>query len=260
MRITCIRCSSSRSGSSSRWLARARNDPFSPRLSTQYIARSAHKLLELDDKYKFLRGSNKTVLELGASPGGWTQVCLERLRKGKVIAVDLKPLDGRVTGHEKAQKGALVEILGDAREQSVLDRIQGELATLEGGTVDIVLSDMLANTTGNSLQDTQASLDLCELVYSLAERYLVRASPPNRDDPPEWQVQPDASSNTTGKAKREVYTGTLIMKILQSNEADVFRKNVLSKSFRHVKWEKPASSRNESKEGFLVCRGFQCRS
>ena len=234
--------SSRHSASSARWLARASRDPFRTSKAgsnnsangatgdvKQYVARSAHKLLELDSMYKGLLKPGKVILDLGAAPGGWTQVCLDKLSgRGKVVAVDLNELDSRVLGDARASQ--LTAIQGDMRLESTLQEIE---QVLDGTRVNIVLSDMLANQTGNSIVDAQASLDLCEHVIHLATLYM---------EP--WRAG-------------ESEVGTVIMKVLQSNLADEWRRDVVQRRFRNVKWEKPEASRKESKEGYLVCRGYR---
>lgn len=248
------------SASSSRWLARARSDPYSVTrgaapgapgatsdagISAPLIARSAHKLVELDDKYHFIkRGLN--ILDLGASPGGWTQICLQKLKKkGRIIAVDLLDLDARLSNHENLQF-----IKGDLRDETTLAQLDkavqqiprpylssddsvlqpapanvSEVPLLPAATVDIILSDMLGNTSGNSLRDNQTSLDLCDLVVGISQRYL-RSGP----------------------------QGLLLFKILQSAEADEWRKSKLEKIFNKVSHFKPKSSRKESKEIYMICK------
>lgn len=224
----------SRSGSSSRWLARARSDPFRPTFSSDsddgpaslYVARSAYKLVQLDDKHRFLRpGCN--VLELGAAPGGWSQVCTERMKsEGKIVAIDLLELDPRVAAAGQEKDSILHFIRGDIREPHVQETIDRACR----GRVDVVLSDMLANTTGNSTADSASSLELCQLVFGLAERYLQRDSDRG---------------------------GTMVVKLLQSGEADDWRKSVLQNAFRSVKIVKPTASRAESREQYIVARGLR---
>lgn len=234
MRACSASLTKSRSGSSTRWLARARADPFRPTFSVEsdvgpsslYVARSAHKLAQLDDKHHFLR-PGYTVLELGAAPGGWSQVCLDRLKgKGKIIAIDLLELDPRVLAVGQEKGSMLRFIRGDVREPITQEAIN---RASSGGRVDVVLSDMLGNTKGNSTADAATSLELCELVLELARRYM--------------QPKPEQSA------------GTMIVKILQSGEADEWRRKV-SRLFESVKVVKPAASRQESREQYIIARGM----
>lgn len=216
------------SASSSRWVARARSDPFRASsgadVGALYVARSAHKLIELDSKHHFLK-PGKTILDLGASPGGWTQVCLDRLRnRGRVVGVDLLDLDSSV-----AARPHLHFIQGDLRHPDTLaklDNVLHETNATEGPPqVDVVLSDMLGNTSGNDVRDSQTSLDLCELVVDVSQRYLT-------SDP----------------------EGTVVFKIFQSQDAAQWKKDKLEKMFAKISIVKPISSRKESREVYYVCK------
>jgi 23S rRNA (uridine2552-2'-O)-methyltransferase len=245
MHITsCLAAAKKTSASSSRWLARARADPFRhsktsssagttkahPRpselqhaLSASYVSRSAHKLVELEAKYRFLKRGSK-ILDLGAAPGGWTQVCLDRLDgKGRVIGVDLLDLDTRI-----ASRPDLHFIKGDLREAETLALLDAAVidanTTEEAPHVNVVLSDMLGNTTGNTLRDSQTSLELCDLVVEISQRYLTYGD------------------------------GTVIFKIFQSGDADAWRKEKLEKLFKKISIFKPFSSRKESREVYYVCK------
>lgn len=231
MRLSLRYLTNKRSPSSSRWLQRSRNDPFRTNKATSdtaenYVSRSAHKLLALDHKYRFLK-PGATIVELGAAPGGWCQIAMKRMRgQGNLIAVDLLPLDNRVaTG--RAAEGVLHHIQGDIRSPETRDNI---LQLTNGRPADVVMSDMLANTSGNMLRDQQSSLDLCQIAYDLAMELLER---------------PSAASHNSA---------TLIMKILQSPEAAMFARDTLTKSFHNVKWEKPMASATASSEMYLVCQ------
>ncbi|SPO39871.1 related to MRM2 - mitochondrial rRNA methyl transferase [Pseudozyma flocculosa] len=325
-----VRLASSKKGSSARYLARQRNDiyvkgrqqgstSFGPKArrgtpigfddfldhadepasadvlgasSAGYISRSAFKLVQLDDRYRFLRG-NKVVVDLGAAPGGWTQVIVERLRRnskgGKrraassgddALSDDTQPLDrGRATGKVFALdilpmlpiEGATT-LQGDFLDPSVQERLKqlviagdsrspndkeadvkgheegaAEPSRRRRGFVDIVVSDMMANTTGNPVADTEASLELCRaaLGFALATLKVDREPPSRGDDKRSPSPPPSASSSV------------LVIKYFMSAEADRFRKQELERHFRFVKAEKMDASRKESREQFWVCRGFR---
>lgn len=116
------------------------------RETEHYVSRSAYKLIELDDKYRFLkRGIAKglQVVDLGASPGGWTQVVLERIPKGgHVFAADLLDLDYRVAMQDPK---ALTLFKGDFNDQAFQQELQASLdaGAEEGAKVDVILSDMM---------------------------------------------------------------------------------------------------------------------
>lgn len=246
------RHTSSRSGSSSQWLARQGSDPFvksrqsshpKDAPTTSYVARSAFKLLELQQKTHLLR-PGMTVVDLGAAPGGWVQAAHPalfpkgdrgRARRGRILALDLLPL------HKSVQEMDGVEFV----QGDFLDPVtQGALMDLlprGGGGVDLVLSDMLANLSGNPLRDAQLSLDLCQAALQFA---LLHLSP-----------SPPASKAVEGgkKVKSPV---RLVMKALRSELSPEFEQE-LKGYFASVNWIKPQSSRPESREGFWVCRGLK---
>ncbi|KAJ9477609.1 rRNA methyltransferase 2, mitochondrial [Pseudozyma hubeiensis] len=267
-----VRCASSkRGGSSSRYMQRQKTDvyvkqrtqPKSPTKQNQddhvsasssgYVARSAFKLLQLDDRYKFLR-PGRVIVDLGAAPGGWSQAIVERTRSrtiGKVFALDLLPVVG-IEGVTSIQGDFL-----DVDTQERLRRMVADaaLGSADGndddkqseGFVDVVVSDMMANTTGNPITDTEASLELCRAATDFAirtlkhDRHLLRSQ--------------ERKSPISLASKSSV----LVMKYFMSHEADSFRKQVLEKNFHFVKAEKMEASRKESREQFWICIGFKGR-
>ena len=157
---TRLRTAKGRSKASQRWLERQLNDPY-VRAARQggLRSRSAFKLMELDDKYRLLRRGAR-VLDLGAAPGGWTQVATKRTApNGQVVAVDLLPMD---------QIPGATLIQGDFGDESVE---AAALAAL-GGTADLVLSDMAPNTTGHGATDHLRIMALAELALDTARKAL----------------------------------------------------------------------------------------
>ena len=137
------------------------NDEFVKRAQREgYRSRAAYKLMEIDDREKLIR-PDMTVVDLGAAPGSWTQVVIERLKgKGRVIALDLLEM----------QPMAGVEFLqGDFREQGVLARLEEMLG---GGQADLVISDMAPNMSGVGLVDQAKILHLAELALEFALQWL----------------------------------------------------------------------------------------
>jgi 23S rRNA (uridine2552-2'-O)-methyltransferase len=155
-----LRTAKGRSKASQRWLERQLNDPY-VRAARQggLRSRSAFKLMELDDKYRLLRRGAR-VLDLGAAPGGWTQVATKRTApNGRVVAVDLlamEPIPGATL------------IQGDFSDESVE---AAALAAL-GGTVDLIFSDMAPNTTGHGTTDHLRIMALAELALDTALKVL----------------------------------------------------------------------------------------
>jgi 23S rRNA (uridine2552-2'-O)-methyltransferase len=125
-----------------------------------YRSRAAYKLIEIDDRDRLLHPGD-TVVDLGAAPGGWSQVATRRMQgKGRVLALDLLPMDG-LAGVEFIQ--------GDFREQCVLDRLE---KILRGECADLVLSDIAPNMSGVPLSDQARVLHLAELGLDFCRRWL----------------------------------------------------------------------------------------
>jgi 23S rRNA (uridine2552-2'-O)-methyltransferase len=150
-----------RKTSSGRWKQRQARDPFVRRAQAEgWRSRAAFKLMEIDDKERLLR-RGAVVVDLGAAPGGWSQVAAQRVGDGgRVIAVDLldmEPLPG------------VEYIQGDFTDESVLNRVE---VLLGGRKADLVLSDMAPNISGNWSVDQPRAMHLAELVLESAGRLL----------------------------------------------------------------------------------------
>ncbi|WP_010598354.1 23S rRNA (uridine(2552)-2'-O)-methyltransferase RlmE [Rickettsiella massiliensis] len=151
----------SRSKSSARWLKQHFNDPFVKRAQQEGLrSRSAYKLLELQEKYKLIK-PGMTVVDLGAAPGGWSQVVTRFVGKlGKVYALDILAMPGLPD----------VDFLqGDFREESVLHAL---LARIPEQKADLILSDMAPNLSGNRSIDQPRAMYLAELVLDFGQRVL----------------------------------------------------------------------------------------
>ena len=207
-----IRAKGLKSGSV-RWLERQLNDPYVAQAKAKgYRSRAAFKLIELDDKFHFLK-RDACVVDLGAAPGGWSQAARARIGPGgRVIAadiLDIEPLAG-------------VEAMKlDLTSASALDRIRAAVA----GEADLVLTDMAAPTTGNRATDRLRTAALFELALEVAEAVL------------------KPGGGVIGK----VFQGGLAPDLL----------NRLKQEFRTVRHAKPAASRAESVELYLVALGFR---
>lgn len=155
---TRVKTAKGRRLSSTRWLERQLNDPYVLKAQEEgYRSRAAYKLKEIDDRYHFLKKGSR-VVDLGATPGGWTQVAVERTQ-AKVISVDLVEMTP-IPGAEF--------ILGDFTEEETLQKI---LSVLEG-KVDVVLSDMAAPSTGHRKTDHLKIIGLVEIALDFAEQVL----------------------------------------------------------------------------------------
>jgi 23S rRNA (uridine2552-2'-O)-methyltransferase len=202
--------------SSKLWLERQLNDPYVAKAKAEgYRSRAAFKLIEIDDKYRFLK-SGLTVVDLGAAPGGWSQIAAKRVGaadgKGKVVAIDLLEMP-EIPGVTFAQLDFLAE---DAPEK---------LIAMMGGRADVVLSDMAANTTGHRKTDQLRMVGLVETAAAFAAEVL---------NP----------------------RGTFIAKVFQSG-ADAQLLAQLKRDFASVRHVKPASSRQDSSERYVLAIGFR---
>mgnify|MGYP000781576535 FL=1 len=155
-----VKTSKYRDKSSNKWLARQLNDPYvaeSKRLG--YRSRAAFKLIQLDEKYKFL-GKGKRIVDLGCAPGGWTQVAVMRNKgAGKVVGIDIletQPVEGATL------------IQQDFTEDEAAEKLK----ILLDGEADIVMSDMAANTTGHQQTDHLRTIALVEIAYTFAKEVL----------------------------------------------------------------------------------------
>ena len=149
-----LRSTRKRSGASQRWLTRQLNDPYVAGAKAQgWRSRAAFKLMELDDRFRLIRAGAR-VVDLGAAPGGWTQVALQRGAE-TVVAVDLLPINA-LTG--------VVAVRGDFTDPTVAQEVR---AALEGGA-DLVVSDMAPNTTGHAATDHLRIVALAEAALDFA--------------------------------------------------------------------------------------------
>ena len=160
---TRVKTARGRTASSNRWLQRQLNDPYVAEARRRgYRSRAAFKLLQLDDQFRFLKPGAR-VVDLGAAPGGWTQVAVERTRPGKgggaVIGIDITPVE--------PVAGATV-LAKDFYD----DDAPALLTNLLGGPADVVLSDMAASATGDTQVDHLRIMGLAEAAHDFARQVL----------------------------------------------------------------------------------------
>jgi 23S rRNA (uridine2552-2'-O)-methyltransferase len=203
-----------RSKTSQNWLREHFNDPYVKMAQKDgYRSRASYKLLEIQEKDRILRPGN-TVIDLGAAPGGWSQVTSRVLGdKGRLIASDILEMDSIPD---------VTFIQGDFTEDSVLAQI---LEAVGNHPVDLVISDMAPNMSGVKLADQARAMYLCELALDLAGQVL----------------RPG---------------GDFLIKIFQGEGFDVYHKQVRT-MFDKVQMRKPLSSRDRSREQYLLARGFR---
>jgi 23S rRNA (uridine2552-2'-O)-methyltransferase len=201
--------------SSKLWLERQLNDPYVAKARREgYRSRAAFKLVEIDDKYRLLK-PGMTVVDLGAAPGGWSQIAAKRVgapEKGKVIAIDLLEM-GEIVGVTFAQMDFL-----DADAPA-------KLIAMMGGRAGVVMSDMAASTTGHRKTDQLRIIGLVEAAAHFAGEVLNPG-------------------------------GAFLAKVFQSGaEAELLAQ--LKRDFATVRHVKPASSRQDSSERYVLATGFR---
>jgi 23S rRNA (uridine2552-2'-O)-methyltransferase len=202
-----------KSASSRRWLTRQLNDPYVARAKRQgYRSRAAFKLAEIDDKHRIIK-SGARVVDLGAAPGGWTQVARKRAgAHGRVVAIDLLDIEP-ITGVDFV---AMDFLAPDAP-----DRLKAML----GGPADLVLSDMAANATGHRQTDHLKIMALVEVAAAFASEVLAPG-------------------------------GAFIAKVIQGGTEGMLL-GTLKRDFATVKHVKPAASRADSAELYVLATGFR---
>jgi 23S rRNA (uridine2552-2'-O)-methyltransferase len=215
-----VKTAKRRKASSTRWLERQLNDPYVAKARAEgYRARSAYKLIEIDDRYHLLRPGDR-VIDLGAVPGGWSQVAAERVKsvegRGQVVAIDLLDMEALPD----------VDFLRlDFMDASAPGRLR---AMLRGGRADVVLSDMAAPTTGHRQTDHLRTTLLGERAADFAVSVL----------------------KPGGHFVAKVFQGGAGSELLAA----------LKRHFASVHHVKPPASRSGSVELYLVAKGFRGRA
>lgn len=203
-----------RSKSSGRWLQEHFHDEYVKMAQAQgWRSRAVFKLIEIQEKDRIIKpGMN--IVDLGAAPGGWSQYARRIVaKKDRVIALDILPM-------EPLENVDFIQ--GDFRESSVLEELQTILA---GATVDLVMSDMAPNMSGNKGVDQPNSMYLCELALDTARLVLNRG-------------------------------GSFLVKVFQGEGYENFLKDV-RQSFSTVVIRKPKASRPRSNEVYILGKGFK---
>ncbi len=218
---TRVRTARGRKLSSTRWLERQLNDPYVKRAKADgYRGRAAYKILELDDKYRFLTPGAR-VVDLGCAPGGWCQVAVARVNalgerkgraRGRVLGIDLQEVE--------PIPGAEIHRL-DFMEEGADERVKAWL----GGKADVVMSDMAAPASGHKQTDHLRIMALCEAAAHLAFDVLDEG-------------------------------GTFIAKVLAGGAEGDLQK-LLKQKFTRVANVKPPASRADSSEKYVVATGFR---
>ena len=212
-----VKTGKGRSVSQKAWLERQLNDPYVAEAKRQgYRARSAFKLSEIDDRFHFLKPGGR-VVDLGAAPGGWSQIAAERIKagegKGRVIAIDMHGMDP-IAGAQIFHK----DFLDDDAVALLIEALGAEKA-------DVVLSDMAAHATGHRQTDHLKIMALAEAAFEFAKEVLKPG-------------------------------GTFLAKVLQGGTEGELLK-LMKRHFASVRHVKPKASREDSAELFVLALGFR---
>jgi 23S rRNA (uridine2552-2'-O)-methyltransferase len=225
-KFTRVKTAKRRNKSSMAWLKRQINDPFVKQAQEQGLrSRAAFKIMEIDDKFKIFK-KGKIVLDLGAAPGGWSQVVVDKVGRGKVFAIDILEME-KIEGVEFLQQDFLAQ---DAIENIInfINKHQVPNSNHEIRKCNVVMSDMAANTCGDAKTDHLRIVGLLEEVLDFSKQVLAE-------------------------------DGIFIGKIFQGGAgSDLLQK--FKQSFTTVKHFKPESSRKESAENYIIALGFKLSS
>ena len=213
--MTRLRSAKGRKVSSTRWLERQLNDPYVKRAKAEgYRSRAAYKLIELDEKFGLLKGA-RAVVDLGIAPGGWSQVVRRKAPKAAIAGIDLLPTD-------PIDGVAILQM--DFMDDAAPDKLREAVGT---GEVDLVLSDMAANTVGHPQTDHLRTMALVEAGMDFAAEVL----------------RPG---------------GAYVAKVLAGG-ADNNLVAELKRHFTTVKHAKPPASRKDSSDWYVIAQGLKGR-
>ena len=195
---------------SKNWLIKQHKDPFFRQSKIQgYRSRSAFKLIEMNKKFKFLN-KNTYLLDLGSAPGGWSQVAAQTITKGKILALDIKPM-------------TKINNVNFLKEDLFSSEIYEKISAYFNKKVDVIISDMAVNTSGNKNFDSYKTGELCLKAMDLAQKIL----------------------HKDGVFLSKLFMGSIFFEINKK----------ANKCFEKVIKYKPLSSKKESKEIYIYCKG-----
>ena len=203
-----------RSKSSTRWLQEHFDDEYVKKAHQEGMrSRAVYKLMEINQRDALLK-PGMTIVDLGAAPGGWSVYARDQVgEQGVVVGLDLLSIDS-IAGVEFIQ--------GDFREQEVLDKL---LEVLDGRKIDLVMSDIAPNMSGNKTVDISRSTYLCELAFDFAKQ----------------ELKPG---------------GTFLMKFFHGEGVETLLKEVRTK-FGKVAIRKPKASSSKSREAYLLAKSYK---
>ena len=197
---------------SKNWINRQRRDIYVRQSKVDgYRSRAVYKLQEIDEKFKILKNSI-SLIDLGAAPGGWSQYAAKKVKSGKILSIDLKKMENIDN---------TVQITGNFTETNFQAQIKEHFKY----KVDVVVSDMAVNTTGNKSVDSISTGELCKEAIFFAKDIL----------------------NKDGKFVSKIFMGSTFNEIV----------SVANNIFKKVSIFKPKSSRKDSKENFIICKNLR---
>jgi|TARA_B100000780_G_scaffold272296_1_gene234311 23S rRNA (uridine2552-2'-O)-methyltransferase len=190
------------------WVIKQHRDQFFKKAKVLgYRSRAAFKLVELNRKFNFIK-KNSNLLDLGSTPGGWSQVASKIITNGKILAVDITPME---------KLNNVIFLNEDFSEKKIQDKI----LKIFNNNIDVIISDMAENTTGNKTVDSIRTNGLCSDVINFSIKMLT-------------------------------IKGTLVCKLFMGEDF-LEVKDLAKKKFKKVDFFKPESSRSESKETYIIC-------
>ena len=190
------------------WVIKQHRDQFFKKAKVLgYKSRAAFKLIELNKKFNFIK-KNSNLLDIGSTPGGWSQIASKIIISGKILAVDITPME------------TLDNVLFLNNDFSD-EKTKKKILNVFNDKIDVIISDMAENTTGNKTVDSIRTNSLCSDVINFSLKML------------------------TNK-------GTLVCKLFMGEDF-LEVKNLAKKNFKKVDFFKPESSRSESKETYIIC-------
>ena len=194
---------------SKNWINKQRRDIYVRRSKVEgYRSRAIYKLQEIDQKFRIFK-NGMSVIDLGAAPGSWSQYALKNVKNGKIVSIDFKDFE---------KIGNIHQIKGDFTD----DRYKKEIVDYFGVKVDVVLSDLAVNTTGNKSLDSIYTGELCMEAMKFSKEIL----------------------KSDGKFISKIFMGSTFNEIV-SEAKKIFKEN---------KVFKPLASRKDSKESFIICK------
>ena len=194
------------------WVIKQHRDQFFKKAKVLgYKSRAAFKLIELNQKFNFIK-KNSNLLDIGSTPGGWSQVASKIITNGKILAIDITPME----------KISNVQFLNNNFSD---DQIQDKILKFFNDKIDVIVSDMAENTTGNKTVDSIRTNSLCADVINFSLKALTKK-------------------------------GSLICKLFMGEDF-LEVKNLAKKNFTNVDFFKPESSRSESKETYIICSSLK---